>query len=87
VIIPQCHPSILIRTPLYNTSGAWVSTVIVNGRTIMEERRIPGVDVEQMRDRAQRYFDAYLASYTERDFRGRAGDDLFPPSFPIVRRP
>jgi cytosine/adenosine deaminase-related metal-dependent hydrolase len=76
-----------IRTMLYNTSGACVSTVIVNGRTIMEERRIPGVDVEQMRDRAQRYFDAYLASYTERDFRGRAGDDLFPPSFPIVRRP
>jgi cytosine/adenosine deaminase-related metal-dependent hydrolase len=76
-----------IRTMLYNTTGACVSTVIVNGRTIMEEGHIPGVDVDDLRDRAQRYFDAYQASYTERDFRRRAPDDLFPPSFPIVRHP
>ena len=76
-----------IRTMLYNTNGACVSTVIVDGRTIMEEGHIPGIDVDDLRGRAQRYFDAYRASYTERDFRRRATDDLFPPSFPIVRRP
>jgi len=76
-----------IRTMLYNTNGACVSTVIVDGRTIMEEGHIPGIDVDDLRGRAQRYFDAYRASYTERDFRRRATDDLFPPSFPIVQRP
>ena len=76
-----------IRTMLYNTNGASVSTVVVNGRTIMEDGHIPGVDVDELRGRAQRYFDAYRASYTERDFRRRAPDELFPPAFPIVQRP
>jgi cytosine/adenosine deaminase-related metal-dependent hydrolase len=76
-----------VRTMLYNTTGADVSTVVVNGRTILEDGSIPGIDVDELRERAQRYFDVYRASYTERDFRGRATDDLFPPSFPIVQRP
>ena len=75
-----------IRTLLYNTSGTSVRSVIVNGRTLMEERRIPGVDVEHLRTRAQHYFDAYKASYTARDYRRRQPDDLFPSSFPVVRR-
>jgi 8-oxoguanine deaminase len=75
-----------IRTLLYNTNGASVRSVIVDGRTIMEDRQIPGVDVEDLRTRAQRYFDAYKASYTARDYHRRQPDDLFPPSFPVVRR-
>jgi 8-oxoguanine deaminase len=75
-----------IRTLLYNTSGASVRSVIVDGRTIMEDRQIPGVDLEDLRTRAQRYFDTYKASYTARDYRRRQPDGLFPPSFPVVRR-
>ena len=74
-----------IRTLLYNTNGADVRTVVVNGRTIMDERRIPGVDLDALRDRAQDYFARYKAAYTARDFRRRDPDDLFPPSFPVVR--
>jgi cytosine/adenosine deaminase-related metal-dependent hydrolase len=73
-----------IRTMLYNTGGASVRTVIINGRTVMHDRRIPGVDEAAMRERAQHFFDDYKRAYTARDFRQRHPDDLFPPSFPVV---
>jgi cytosine/adenosine deaminase-related metal-dependent hydrolase len=75
-----------IRTMLYNTSGASVRTVIVNGRTIMADRQIPGVDAAAMRERAQRYFATYKNAYSERDYRRRPATVLFPASFPIVAR-
>jgi 8-oxoguanine deaminase len=74
-----------IRTMLYNTTGASVRTVIINGRTVMHDRQIPGVDEAAMRQRAQRFFDAYKRAYTPRDFRQRHPDDLFPSSFTIVK--
>ncbi len=76
-----------IRTMLYNTTGASVRTVIVNGRTIMDDRRIHGVDVGALRARARRYFARYKAAYTERDYLRRPTDELFPPSFKVVARP
>lgn len=74
-----------IRTLLYNTSGASVHTVIINGRTVMADRQIPSVDVAAMRERAQEYFARYRAAYTARDFRRRDPDDLFPSSFTVIR--
>ncbi|HEY8598530.1 MAG TPA: chlorohydrolase family protein, partial [Thermomicrobiales bacterium] len=76
-----------IRTILYNTNGASVRTVIINGRTVMADRQIPGVDVAALRARAQDYFERYKAAYTERDYLHRAPDDLFPPSFKVVQAP
>ena len=75
-----------IRTLLYNTSGASVRTVIINGRTVMADRRIPGVDADDLRERAQRYFARYKAAYTERDYLRRPVEELFPASFPVVAR-
>jgi cytosine/adenosine deaminase-related metal-dependent hydrolase len=74
-----------IRTMLYNTSGASVRTVIINGRTVMADRQLPGGDVAAMRARAQDYFARYRAAYTARDFRRRDPDTLFPPSFTVIR--
>jgi cytosine/adenosine deaminase-related metal-dependent hydrolase len=76
-----------IRTMLYNTSGGQVRTVIINGRTVMADRRIPGVDEAAMRERAQRYFAAYKQAYTARDYLHRAPEDLFPPSFAVIAPP
>lgn len=73
-----------IRTMLYNTNGGQVRTVIINGRSVMIDRRIPGVDEAAMRERAQRYFDAYKRAYTIRDYLNRPPDDLFPPSFRVI---
>lgn len=76
-----------IRTLLYNCTGANVHTVVINGRTVMANRVIPGVDVATMRAQAQDYFRRYKAAYTARDFRRRDPDTLFPPSFPVAPRP
>lgn len=73
-----------IRTMLFNTTGASVRTVIINGRTVMRDRQIPGVDEVAMRERAQRFFDAYKRAYTARDFRKREPEELFPASFRVV---
>jgi cytosine/adenosine deaminase-related metal-dependent hydrolase len=76
-----------IRTMLYNTNGASVRTVIVNGRLVMVDRTIPGVDESAMRERAERFFAQYKHAYTARDYLRRTPDDLFPASFPIVAPP
>jgi cytosine/adenosine deaminase-related metal-dependent hydrolase len=73
-----------IRTMLYNATGPSVRTVIVDGRTIMENRRIAGVDTDALHSRVQRLFDRYRESFMERDYRHRPAEQLFPSSFPIM---
>ena len=75
-----------IRTMLLNASGAHVKTVIVDGRTVVEDGAVPGVDVEQMRSRAQQYFDRYVRAYSEWDYLRRPTDALFPPTFRTISR-
>jgi cytosine/adenosine deaminase-related metal-dependent hydrolase len=73
-----------IRTLLMNAGGSHVRTVIVDGRTVVEDGAISGLDVEAMRRRAQAYFETYKAAYSERDYKRRSVDDLFPPSFRTI---
>jgi cytosine/adenosine deaminase-related metal-dependent hydrolase len=73
-----------IRTMLYNTSGAHVRTVVVDGRVVVRDGALPGVDADAMRRRAQSYFERMKAAYAERDYRRRPPDALFPPSFRTV---
>jgi len=73
-----------IRTLLMNCTGANVRTVIINGRIVMEDQALPGVDDEHMRERLQAYFTTMKAGYTERDYKKRPVDELFPPSFRIM---
>jgi cytosine/adenosine deaminase-related metal-dependent hydrolase len=75
-----------IRTMVLNASGAHVKTVIVDGRTVVEDGAVPGVDVQAMRRRAQTYFERYKAAYSEWDYLGRPTDVLFPSSFRTVQR-
>jgi 8-oxoguanine deaminase len=76
-----------IRTMLYNASGASVRDVIVDGRTVVESGRIPGLDAEEMRQRGQAWFEKMKAHYAERDYLRRSTDELFPPSFRTVAAP
>ena len=75
-----------IRTMVMNASGAHVKTVIVDGRTVVEDGAIPGLDVDAMRARAQAYFETYKAACSERDYLRRPTDVLFPPPFKTVER-
>jgi len=70
-----------IRTMLMNCTGENVRTVVVNGRTVVEDGDLPGVDAADLRRRAQAHFDAMKAAYAERDYRPTEPEPLFPPSF------
>jgi cytosine/adenosine deaminase-related metal-dependent hydrolase len=76
-----------IRTLLYNTGGADVRTVVVDGHTVVRDGAVLGVDADALRARGQALFEQLKRSYSERDFRRREASVLFPSSFPLVERP
>jgi len=76
-----------IRTLLMNSGGADVQTVIINGRTVMQDGVIPGIDVANLKARGQAYFAKLKGAYPERDYQQRLVDELFPPSFRVVEKP
>lgn len=72
-----------IRTLHMNCTGADITTVIVNGRTVMEDRVLPGIDAQGMRQRLASYYAAMQAGYSERDYLRRPTAEIFPPTFPV----
>ncbi len=62
---------------------AYFIIFIVDGRQVLEDGRMPGVDLPQLRARAQEGFDRFKSSYTHFDLSHRPGDVLFPPAFPL----
>jgi len=75
-----------IRTLLITASGRDVSTVIINGRTVMQDRRIEGLDLHALAVGGQAVYERLRRSYLERDYLRHAEAELFPPSFPILAR-
>lgn len=73
-----------IRTLLMNTGGAYVRTSIINGRIVMQDGQISGVDFAALKAAGQAYFDKMKAAYPERDYLRRTEDELFPPSFRLI---
>lgn len=75
-----------IRTLLMNSGGVDVRTVIINGRIVMQDGVIPGVDAAALKERGQAYFDQLKGVYPERDYQQRSVEELFPASFRVVAR-
>ncbi|MEV0251748.1 chlorohydrolase family protein [Nocardia sp. NPDC050712] len=73
-----------VRTLCMNSTARAATFSMIGGRIVMRDSRIPGVDLAAVAERAQALFDRMRAAYAERDYLGRATEDLFPPSFPRV---
>lgn len=71
-----------IRTLHMNCTGADITTVIINGRTVMQDRVIPGIDTAAVRARLATYYATMKAGYSERDYLRRPTGEIFPPTFP-----
>ncbi|MDO5672317.1 MAG: chlorohydrolase family protein [Actinomycetaceae bacterium] len=73
-----------IQSLFNNGYGMMVSTSIINGRVVMRDRQLPGINQDQLLARAQLVYDHMKASYKERSSTPDAPDkDFFHTTFPI----
>lgn len=73
-----------IQTMVLSGSGRDFRTVIINGRIVMRDGHIPGVDLAAYHDRAQRQYDKLISTYPERTWRHPPVGEIFTPSFPYI---
>lgn len=73
-----------IRTMMMSGSGRDVKLSVIGGRVVMKDRLIPNVDLKQVQQRGQAYFDQMKKGYLERDYQQLKENDLFEGSFPTV---
>lgn len=72
-----------VQTVLLNGSGRDVRTVVIDGRIVMRDGIIPGVDHDAMRDRAQAQFDSLVAQYPDRTFGHPPVEEIFAATYPV----
>jgi len=63
-----------------------VKSSIINGRTVMWDRVIPGMDFEWLQQCAQELFNKLKKAYSQRDYLNRSIEELFPSSFQVFGR-
>lgn len=73
-----------IRTMIMSGSGRDVKMSIINGRVVMKDRKIPGVDLDELKSKAQAYFKKMKKAYGERDYQQLEERERFNPSFTHV---
>lgn len=76
-----------IQTMLLTGHGRDVSTVVIDGRFVMRDRIIPGVDEAADNARAQRQFEGLMAQYPKRTLGHPPVSEIFSSSYPVARRP
>ena len=65
-----------------------VETVIVDGQVVMDNRPIPAAPaLDALLARAQRFAEAYGATYPQFSWDGRTAAETFPNAFPWVEGP
>lgn len=70
-----------IRTMIMCGSGTDVKTSIIDGKTVMKNRKIEGIDTKEMKEKAQKYYNKMKLGYMERDYIHLPEDKIFKPSF------
>ncbi len=75
-----------VQTMLLAGHGRDFATVIIDGRFVMEERVIPGIDEAADTRRAQKQFQGVMARYPERTHGHPPVSEIFSSSYRIERR-
>jgi cytosine/adenosine deaminase-related metal-dependent hydrolase len=76
-----------IQTMMLSGSGRNVATVIIDGRFVMENYRIPGVDYDALAEQAQRQFDGLVALYPRRTFQHPPVNQIFSSAYRQIKAP
>lgn len=73
-----------IRTLVMSTTGYNVRDVIINGRLVMKNRTLPGIDTKELLEQGQQVYNKFLSLYQEYDLYNRPVNTFFPAEFPII---
>lgn len=76
-----------IQTLMIGGTGRDVHSVVIDGRFVMADRKIPGMDYEADVLRAQRQFEGLIARYPHRTFGHPEVAEIFSTAYPVVSRP
>ena len=71
-----------IRTMFLSGSGKNVEMSIIDGKIVMQDRKIEGINLDKLKNRAQCYFDKMKKGYKERSYQSLEPGTLFKSSFP-----
>jgi 5-methylthioadenosine/S-adenosylhomocysteine deaminase len=71
-----------IRNLVYSATADDLATVIIDGRVVMRDREIPGVDISQLTRDLQAAAERMWPRMASGDWAGRGVDELSPASFP-----
>ena len=72
-----------IQTILLNGSGRDVRMVVIDGRIVMRDGAIPGVDHAVLRTGAQERFDGLVAQYPDRTYGHPPVEEIFASTYPV----
>ncbi|WP_263483386.1 amidohydrolase family protein [Mesorhizobium sp. CA6] len=75
-----------IQSLMVSASGRDAKTVVIDGRTVMRDREIPGVDHASNAARAQRQFDGLMRKYPQRTFGHPPVKEIFSSAYQIVEK-
>lgn len=75
-----------IRTFMLSGSGRDVRTSIINGKVVMQDHQIPGIDLDALQQEAQVYYQKLRRSYQDRSINNLPEEEFFPPSFKTFTR-
>ena len=73
-----------IRTMIVSGSGRDVKMTIINGKLVMKDRKIPNIDLEEIKSKGQKYYDKMRKGYLKRDYQQLPENELLSPSFKKV---
>jgi cytosine/adenosine deaminase-related metal-dependent hydrolase len=72
-----------IKALVHYASSGDTDRVIVDGRTVVEDKHVLGVSEDELLSQAQAAWDVYKQGLAARDPLGRDADTMYPPSFPV----
>ncbi len=73
-----------IQTMMLSGTGRDFKTAIINGRVVMRDRQLPGVDLAEWHARAQKQFDGLVAKYPLRTLSHPPVEEIFSPSYRLL---
>ena len=72
-----------IRTIFMCGNGTDVKMSVINGRTVMKDRKLEGVDLAELKAKGQAYYDKMKYGYMERDYQHLPEEEIFRPSYRV----